>query len=160
MTKLASLLFALFALCGTASAQSPTSLCASGIAGTGAPSCAATLNPVGMPSAVESSHVLKAAAGTLIGFQANNTNAAARTVMVFDAASVPADGTVVGCANAQTARPCLMKWYQVPANQTMGVTWAPGPYPIFQSGIVFVCSSSVAFTKTASADCTFSGEVQ
>jgi hypothetical protein len=140
-----------------ASAQQSVRICAEA---PNSPACVSSLNPIATASAVESSRTLKASNGTLTGFQANNTNAASRWILLFDAASVPSDGTVTGCNTVAATRPCVMKWYQIGANSTIGVSWAPGPFPIFQSGMILVCSSTGPFTKTATADCTFSGEAQ
>jgi hypothetical protein len=150
-----ALLLALFA--PPALAQAPVASCLSQVNNAG---CAALIVPLGMASAVEGSRILKATAGTLAGFSANNTNAAARWILLFDSATVPSDGAVTGCTNAQSTRPCVARSYQIPANNTIGVTWAPGPFPRFLAGITLVCSTTGPFTKTVTSDCTFAGEVQ
>lgn len=114
-------------------------------------------------SAVEASHIFCASTCNIYGGQINNTNAASRWIMLFDSSTVPADGAVTGCTTAVTARPCILKWYQIGASSTLGVA----DFLMFQSasripvkqGFVAVCSSTGPFTKTATADCTFSFEV-
>lgn len=116
-------------------------------------------------SAVESSHVFCTSTCQIYGGSVNNTNAATRWVMLFDSATVPTAGgaVVTGCTTATTARPCVLKWYQIGANSTIGIA----DFLMFQSasrltvkaGFVAVCSSTGPFTNTAAADCTFSFEV-
>jgi hypothetical protein len=103
--------------------------------------------PVPPSTALESSRVLLKNNGVVLGFQVNTTSVAV-WVMLFDLSSVPADGAVTP-----------LKWYQVPANQTLGVSWTLDSMGV-NNGAVLVCSSTGPFTKTASATCTFSGEVQ
>jgi hypothetical protein len=115
-------------------------------------------------SAVESSHIFCTKPCQVYGGQMNNTNASLRWVMLFDATTVPGDGAVTGCTLAATARPCVIKWYQVPATTTIGVADffslnGSSRLPV-SSGLVAVCSSTGPFTKTAAADCAFSFEVQ
>ena len=102
--------------------------------------------PVTSPS-VAASIVLKAYPGGLFGFQVN-TGAVAVWVMLFNAATVPADGTVAP-----------VKWYQVPQNSTFAVSYVPTQLQ-FSAGISLACSTTGPFTKTATATCTFSGEIQ
>ena len=106
-----------------------------------------TAPPVTPSGAAESSHVFKAAAGVLYGFQVN-TGASAVWVMVFNATSAPADGAVTP-----------IKWYQVAANSTLTVTYIPVAIQL-STGITIVCSTTGPFTKTASSTCVFSGEAQ
>lgn len=116
-------------------------------------------------TAVESSHVFCTGVCQIYGGSVNNTNALARWVMLFDSATVPTAGgaAVTGCANAAAARPCVLKWYQIGPNSTIGIS----DFLMFQSasripvkaGFVAVCSSTGPFTNTAAADCTFSFEV-
>ena len=138
-----------------ARAQTPVAVCVPASTGT---SCIPTLNPVGMSNAIAASSTLKASGGTLVGFQANNTNTSSRWVLLFDANAVPSDGTVTGCATTASTRPCLAKAYQIGASSTIGVSWSPGPFPLFTTGIILVCSTTGPFTKTATSDCVFSGE--
>lgn len=115
-------------------------------------------------SAVEASHVFCTRPCQIYGGQINNTNAASRWIMLFDATTDPGDGAVTGCATAVTARPCIVKWYQIGANSTVGVADffmlnAASRIPV-KSGLVAVCSSTGPFTKTETSDCAFSFEVQ
>ena len=140
--------------------QGVTKLCAEGISGAGNFSCAATIQPQATNTAVEASHVFKTSAANVIDFQVN-TDPNAVVVMLFDAAVLPSNGAVVGCVNAATPRPCVVKWWQLAASSTLSVTWAPGPFPALQTGMVLGCSSGAAafFTLTASVHCVFSAEV-
>lgn len=87
--------------------------------------------------------VVKSAAGTLKTFeaQADSTLAAAAWyVMIFDATSAPADGTVTPA-----------KCYAQTAGQTqMGGTLSTGG-SAFTTGITFVLSTTGCYTKTISA---------
>lgn len=114
-------------------------------------------------TAVESSHIFCTSTCQIYGGSANNTNAAARWIMLFDSATVPGDGAVTGCLNAAATRPCILKWYQIGASSSIGVADflmfnAASRIPV-SKGFVAVCSSTGPFTKTATADCTFSFEV-
>lgn len=121
--------------------------------------CNLVAPPIGnTASAVENSHVMKARPGTLSKFQANNTNAAARWVMLVNATTAPINGALLGCTSAY-ASGCVLKWYQIAANFTGGDQWSPGPPLSFPVGLVMVCSSTGPFTLTLAADCTFSAEV-
>jgi hypothetical protein len=115
-------------------------------------------------TAVEGSHIFCTKPCQLYGGQVNNTNAASRWIMLFDATTDPGDGAVVGCTLATTARPCVMKWYQTGSNATIGVAnffmvQSNSRLPL-KSGLVAVCSSTGPFVKTETADCVFSFEVQ
>lgn len=140
-------------------AQQPTSLCQPGAPGGQFESCS-TLGRLGgvTSSAVESSHVFKTTAGTVSGFQVNNTNAASRWVMVFSASAAPSNGAKTGCGTTSQTSGCVAKWYQVAGNSTLAVSWSPGPPLLLANGIVVACSSTGPFTLTLAADCTFSGE--
>jgi hypothetical protein len=48
------------------------------------------------------------------------------------------------------------------ANQptTFSLNYQPGLFQHYQSGLVFVCSSTGSFSLTATSECTFSAEVQ
>lgn len=105
----------------------------------------------GKPStALESSHIFKTAQGILVDFQVNIQTCASSPcwVLLIDASTVPADGTVTPA-----------KWWQVSANTTLGVSFALNPL-LLTSGIILVCSTTGPFTKTATAQCLFSGETQ
>ncbi len=108
-------------------------------------------------TAAASSLVLKASAGNFYGAQVN-TGASAVWVLLVDGTADAGNGAVSGCGTGAHAAGCVAKWWQVPANSTLGVSAAP---PIaMTTGAVLVCSSTGPFTETQSATCTFSGEVQ
>ena len=90
----------------------------------------------------ESSHVLKASAGSLLSITVTNPTTAGY-LMLFDATSAPGDGAVtpIYC----TATPASGTW-PVPAK--------------FTTGIVAVFSTTGCFTKTASATAIFTAQVQ
>jgi hypothetical protein len=115
-------------------------------------------------SAVEASHIFCTVPCQLYGGQINNTNAASRWILLFDGTVDPGDGAVTGCTTVSTARPCIMKWYQIAANSTIGLAdffmFQSASRLPFKSGLVAVCSSTGPFTKTETADCVFSFEVQ
>ena len=93
-----------------------------------------------------------AGARTLVGFSAANNNAAARWVLIYDATAAPGDGTTtpidfyllagVGSPPSNAIRVN----YNIPARTLVG--------------LVFVCSSTGPFTKTAATDCAFSVQAQ
>jgi hypothetical protein len=118
------------------------------------------VQPQTTASSVESYHIFKTSGG-FFGFQANNTSASSIWVMVFDASVAPTGGgaAVTGCTNSAATRPCVLKWYYVGANSTLGVSWTSGPFPQVQTGLVVACSSTGPFTLTYSVNCTFSAEV-
>jgi hypothetical protein len=150
-----------FAFPGAAPAQQEVFPCAQGISGQGAKSAGCLIQPQATASAIEGSHVFKATGPvTLVDFQVNNTSGSTVWVMVFDAAAAPtgAGAAVTGCTTAAAARPCVAKWYQLVTNATINVSWAPGPFPQLQTGLVIACSSTGPFTLTYSANCTFSAE--
>ncbi len=96
--------------------------------------------------ALESSHVLKAAPGTLYGFQANATQTG--WFLLFDAAGVPADGVVI---------PRKAWQFNSAVPGTLDIHCNP---PLaFTSGITLVFSTTGPFTKTAAASAQFSGEI-
>lgn len=97
--------------------------------------------------ASEASRVLKNGPGLLNGFSATSGGSAGY-VLIFDSATVPADGAV-------TPKFC----YVLPAGATTGASWLS--YPInFVNGIVIVFSTTGCFTKTASATAFFAAQVQ
>jgi hypothetical protein len=116
-------------------------------------------------TAVESSNVFCTASCQIYGGSINNTNAASRWVMLFDAVTPPTGGgaAITGCTNAAATRPCVLKWYQIGANSSLGIS----DFLMFQSasriptktGFVAACSSTGPFTLTYAVDCTFSFEV-
>ncbi len=147
----------------SAFAQSPVSICAESADHN---NCANELTPKGISTGQESSHVIKATAGVLVGFQANNwSTTAGVTVMALDAITAPSNGTLAVCSGtpAQT-RPCILKWYGIGAAAsatspgTLGVAWPAGPPLHFLNGLVLVCSSTGPTTLTLTETCTFSTE--
>jgi hypothetical protein len=114
-------------------------------------------------SAAEGNHVFCTKPCQIYGGQVNNTNAASRWVMVFDAVVDPGNGAATGCTIATTTRPCILKWYQIGANSTIGISQffsfqGASRIPV-KSGFVVVCSSTGPFTVTETSDCIFSFEV-
>lgn len=100
-------------------------------------------------TALESSHVLLNKAGTLFGFQVNFSTCASYPcwVMLFDAASLPANGAVTP-----------VKWYQVSQNTTVSDEFIP---PLaMATGITVGCSTTGPFTLTATVQCAISGQVK
>ena len=96
-------------------------------------------------SAVASALVLKASAGSLCSLVASTT--AAGWIMLFDATSAPADGTVAP------------KWaYPLSAGGALNMAW-PNPLS-FATGITAVFSTTGPFTKLASTTAYISGQVQ
>lgn len=97
-------------------------------------------------TALEGSHVLKTGKGALYNATIV-TGATAGFLMLFDAASVPADGTVTPA------------WPPIPvaANAAGLVSFDP-PFQ-FQNGMVVVFSTSGGFTKTVSTTAFFGGRV-
>lgn len=76
------------------------------------------------------------------GFTFTNTNAAAQNVLAFDAATLPADGTVplLGTTCATSA--------------AVGFSWAPQGREFLQ-GLVLCNSSTIASKTIGAADCLF-----
>lgn len=103
--------------------------------------------PQAPSTATESNHVFKAGPGWIPEFQVNS-GAVSVWVMLFNAVAAPADGAVTP-----------VKWYQLPAASTLGASFSPVALQ-FTTGMTAVCSTTGPFTKTATATCTFSGEVQ
>src|SRR5579862_306229 len=94
-------------------------------------------------SALAASLVLKASAGALYGFDVAADSALSMApwwLMIFNAASAPADGAVTPA-----------KVYAFPAG-TLGyaASWGIAPLP-FSTGITLVVSTTGPFTKTGSA---------
>lgn len=156
----AAALLACFMLAAPASAGQPVNSCALGINPLGGNTEGCLIQPQAS-SAAEASHVFKASGpATLVDFSVANTSGSAIWVFVFDAATAPGNGTVTGCVNAGSTRPCVAKWYQIAANASMNVTWNPGPFPQLQTGAVIECSSTGPFTLTAATTtCAMSAEV-
>jgi hypothetical protein len=147
MKKLA---FLLCLLAFPAWAQTPTQI-VPGYQTTGgckgfSPCWASTSSPINSASA-EGSHIFKTTSGNLFGFSVT-TGATAGYVLVFNSATVPADGAVTPVA-------C----YVAPASNTLGVAFTPVPLTL-SNGIVLVFSTSGCFTKTISATSFFLAEIQ
>ena len=96
--------------------------------------------PLNSTSIVYENHrVVKSGSGFLIGLTGYSSNAAAQFVLIFDAATVPADGAV----------PVVV--IDVAATSNFSLSYTPLGR-VFQRGIV-VCNSSTGPTKTiGSAD--------
>jgi hypothetical protein len=121
-----------------------------GILGTAAaPSSAAGAGIVPVVStAVESSHILKASAGNLYDAYVT-TGATAGFLLIFNATSAPANGTVA-------PQDCL----PVAANSQVSLFTNGAPPEGFTTGITAVFSSTGCFTQTLSATAFFHGRVQ
>lgn len=103
----------------------------------------AAVTPV-VSAVAESSHIIKASAGTLFDWHVT-TGAIAGYIMIFNAASAPADGAVAPIV-------CIA----IAANTTFfGNDRVP---TAFSTGITMVFSTTGPFTKTASATAFFSGK--
>ena len=117
----------------------PVSPAPSGAAG-------AAIAPV-CSTAAEASHVLKASGGNLYGV--SGYIGAAGWIMLFDAASAPADGPVTP-----------VTWLYVPQAGSWSLDWGATPQ-LFANGIVVAASSTGPLTKTAyGTNTVFSGLVQ
>lgn len=98
---------------------------------------AAGIVPVSSGAAA-SSLVIKASAGNLFGVYATNTTATNGFLLVFNAASAPADGAVVPLACVSMA-----------GNSTASISYDGGAPARYGTGIVAVLSSGAnCFTKT------------
>lgn len=104
----------------------------------------ASLTPVAVSTAT-GSQIAKASAGKLYGLNVT-AGASAGFVMIFDSATVPADGTVTP-----------KKVVALAANASLDRSWDRGL--IFTSGIVVVFSTTGPFTKTISATAFIETEV-
>ena len=92
----------------------------------------------------EASRVVKSGTGILYGFSVYNSKAGTQFILVFDAATLPAEGSAPAAV------------FTVPASSNLGVNWLPGR--TFQNGCV-ICNSSTGPTKTiGSADCWFDAQ--
>lgn len=99
-------------------------------------------------TAVESSHVFKSSAGSLIDAYVT-VGASAGFLMIFNAVSAPADGAV-------TPQDCV----PVSAAGTQSIFTSGAAPEGFTTGITAVFSTTGCFTKTASATAFFHGRVQ
>lgn len=108
--------------------------------------------PQATAAAAGSLIVRNAGPGTLIGFNAANTAAAVTWVLVYDSATVPADGATTPIAAYALAATATAPGNTIETNYTV-------PVRVF-NGLVFVCSSSGPFTKTIITNCFFSVQAQ
>ena len=118
----------------TASAANPFPVAA-------VPATSTAIAPV-VSTALEASHVLKASAGTFYGGDAYAASVPGY-VMLFDSATVPADGAVTP----------LKSW---PIAASAGIAVGYNPPIACANGIVVVFSTTGPFTKTVSATAFFS----
>lgn len=103
--------------------------------------------PGAASTAVEGSHIFKIAGGTLWSGSIT-VGASAGFWMIFDSATVPADGAVTP-----------MYCWQVAANTSLGASWPAGAR--FGSGITMAFSTGAnCVTKTVSATGFFMAQVQ
>ena len=98
-------------------------------------------------AAIETSHVLLAAAGQLYRFSYNNGNGATRYLQLFNAKALPANGAVPYC----TPVPVL-------TGQTVNIDYGALGLP-FPTGIVIANSTTAASLTIGSAVGFFSAEV-
>jgi hypothetical protein len=107
--------------------------------------------------ATEGDHTFAIGQHNLYGFSVT-IGSAAGYIMIFDSATVPADGVLDG-----VIQPKPKKCYPVLSNGTFGNgsgAWPPGEHLAFSTGIVFVFSTTGCFVKTESATAFFAAEVQ
>ena len=96
------------------------------------------------PLAYVASMVVKTGPGILTGFSCYSSKGSAQFILVFDAATLPAEGAIPD------------EVFTVGATANLGLNWIPGR--TFHTGIV-ICNSSTGPTKTiGSADCWFSAQ--
>jgi hypothetical protein len=135
-------------------AQDPTTIAGSAPGTAGAPSANVITTQGAARTSVsstsyEANHVITGSAGSLYSFevQADSTlSAAAWYIMIYNATTAPADGSVTP-----------IKCYQMPSG-TLGANYA-FPNPIaFSAGIVIGVSTTGCLTKTASAHAFISGD--
>ena len=106
-------------------------------------------NPIPIPSAgFVASAVLKTGRGRLLYLNAYNNNATVRYLMLFDAAALPANGTVPLLMQAMTATASIPKELAFPPE---GMT--------FVNGLVIAISSTPATLTIAAADLSFTAGV-
>lgn len=129
MKRLALALLASMLCVASAGAQSPLQ-------------CVVPYNAGAAPvisAATEGSHILKASPGCLLAAYAT-TGATAGYLMIFNSATVPADGAV-------TPQNCIY----IPATTSIALNWAPQPPEWYSTGISAAFSTTGCFTKTLSA---------
>jgi hypothetical protein len=111
-------------------------------------------NPLGnavatAQTATAASNAILKASGGMLNSLSVTTGATAGYVMVFDSATLPANGTV-------TPKFC---YGSLPATSGIAVSYLPYAVP-FVNGITVAFSSTGCFTLTASATAFISGQVQ
>lgn len=129
------------------SAEQAVVICAQGVVNptTGASSCA-TVMPGQTSTQAENSHVIKAAPGALFTAYATNLTATGGFLVLLNATSAPADGSIVP-----------LDCVPLPANNSAGscgpgctgINYRPGPGKPYSIGITaVVTSANTCFTKT------------
>jgi hypothetical protein len=98
-------------------------------------------------TAVSSGFLVKAGTAIVAGINITS-GATGGYMMLFDSATVPADGAV-------TPKKCV----PVAANTGLDINWRASPL-YFQQGLVVVFSTTGCFTKTSSATAFISGDIQ
>jgi hypothetical protein len=114
-----------------------------------APDATSTFAPTSVDStALEASHILKAAAGVLYGFTGYSARTTSQFIQVHNSATLPAD----------TAVPVIV--FFVPAGP-VSFSWdAPAQFGKFFSAGITTCNSTTGPTKTiGSADCWFNASL-
>lgn len=96
-------------------------------------------------NAYAASLVVKTGPGKLYGFTVYNSNAAAQFVLLFDAATVPADGSIPACV------------FTAATVANLGVSWADVGRS-FNVGCVLVNSSTGPTLTIGVADCFFDAQ--
>lgn len=113
--------------------------------GFGVPGSDLALEPFNISSiAYEAARVVKTGPGILFGFTVYNSNGSAQFVQVFDARTVPDDGSVPACV------------FTVAGGSNLPVQWLPGR--TFTAGCVLVNSSTGPTKTVGSADCWFDAQ--
>lgn len=112
------------------------------LTGWGVPTDQEALLPQNISSNIlEASRFVKSGPGKLYGFTVYNSKTSAQFILIFDRASLPADGAVPACV------------FTVAASSNLPIQWIP--WRTFGTGCV-MCNSSTANTKTiGSPDCWF-----
>lgn len=94
--------------------------------------------------AYEKARVVKAGPATLYGFSVYNSKVSAQFVLVFDSATLPANGAIPEAV------------FTVATVANLGVAWWPGR--TFERGIVLANSSTGPTLTIGSADCWFDAQ--
>jgi hypothetical protein len=113
--------------------------------GWGTPDSDTALLPLNKSSiAYATALVVKTGPGVLYGFTVYSSNAGAQFILIFDAASVPADGAVPACV------------FTIAGVSNLPVQYLPGR--TFLNGCVLVNSSTGPTKTVGSADCWFDAQ--